>query len=64
MYKLKTELYSILEPHFKQMAVTCLEEYQNHILQSGNKSWHEHPSDAVKEIQCSAIDGMGLLKWG
>jgi hypothetical protein len=60
---LKAELYSILDPQFKQMAITCLEEYQNRVLQFGNKSWQECPSDAVKEIQCSAMDGIGLPEW-
>jgi hypothetical protein len=63
IHKLKTELYSILDPQFKQMAMTRLEEYQNHVLQLGKKSWHKRPSDAVKEIQCPAIDGIGLPKW-
>jgi hypothetical protein len=62
-FQLKTELYSILDLQFKQMAITRLEEYQNHVLQFGNKSWHGCPSDAVTEIQCSAIDGIGLPKW-
>jgi len=60
---LKNELHSILDPQCKQLAKTRLEEYQNHVLRPGNKSWHERPSDAVKEIQCPAIDGIGLPKW-
>ena len=61
--KLKTQLHSILDPQLRLLAIGRLEEYQTHVLRFGNKSWHERPSDAVKEIQCPAIDGLGLPKW-
>jgi hypothetical protein len=61
--KLKTQLHSILDPQLKPIAINQLEEYQNHVLRFGNKSWHERPSDAVQEIQCPIIDGIGLPKW-
>jgi hypothetical protein len=36
--------------------------YTNNVFQN-NKAWHEKPRDALKEVQCKKVDGVGLPHW-